>query len=171
MRHMIRKHIPSSMNKYNSTAVRYYVDTQELLRIARHKTSRNRLLLLISKWKDLQNVWQKFKFNSLMCNFLIKYFITCTCVADIHSQWTAHIQYVHVYVACNLRICPISRLCCTFSESWDCITHVHNLKIAWFVCAMYIYELSCCNAWQWVICHDCVACRMKDILDKCRLPP
>ena len=38
--HMIRKHIPSSMNKYNCTAVRYHVDAQELLRIARHKMSR-----------------------------------------------------------------------------------------------------------------------------------
>ena len=40
VRHMIRKRIPSSMNKYNCTAVRYHVDAQELLCIARHKTSR-----------------------------------------------------------------------------------------------------------------------------------
>ena len=31
----------------------------------------------------------------------------------------------------------------------------------------YIYELWCCNAWQWVIyCHDCIARRMEDILDE-----
>ena len=35
----MRKRIPSSMNKYNCTAVRYHADAQELLRIATHKTS------------------------------------------------------------------------------------------------------------------------------------
>ena len=39
VKHMIRKHIPSSMNKYNFTAVRYPVDAQQLLRMARHETS------------------------------------------------------------------------------------------------------------------------------------
>ena len=34
-RHMIRKSIPSSMNKYNCTAIKY----AQLLRIARHETS------------------------------------------------------------------------------------------------------------------------------------
>ena len=41
--------------------------------------------------------------------------------------------------------------------------HMHNLKIAWFACAIYIYELRCCNTWQWVIyCHGCVAHRLED---------
>ena len=34
-RHMIRKSIPSSMNEYNCTAIKY----AQLLRIARHETS------------------------------------------------------------------------------------------------------------------------------------
>ena len=40
VKHMIRKHIPSSMKKSNFTAVRYPVDAQQLLRMARHETSR-----------------------------------------------------------------------------------------------------------------------------------
>ena len=40
VKHMICKHIPSSMKKYNFTAVRYPVDAQQLLRMARHETSR-----------------------------------------------------------------------------------------------------------------------------------
>ena len=40
MKHMIRKHIPSSMKKYNFTAVRYPVDAQQLLHMAQHETSR-----------------------------------------------------------------------------------------------------------------------------------
>ena len=40
VRHMIYKHIPSSMNKYNCTSVRYHADAQELLRVTPHKMSR-----------------------------------------------------------------------------------------------------------------------------------
>ena len=40
VRHMICKHIPSSMNKYNCTSVRYHADAQELLRVTPHKVSR-----------------------------------------------------------------------------------------------------------------------------------
>ena len=36
----MHKCIPSSMNKYNCTAVRYHLDTQQLLHIAQHETSR-----------------------------------------------------------------------------------------------------------------------------------
>ena len=36
---MIYKRTPSSMNKYNFTAVRYHVDAHKLLRIAQHKMS------------------------------------------------------------------------------------------------------------------------------------
>ena len=39
VRHMMHKCIPSIMNKYNCTPVRYHVNAQEL-RITRHKTSR-----------------------------------------------------------------------------------------------------------------------------------
>ena len=39
VRHMIRKHIPSRVNKYNCTPVRYHADAQEVLRITRHKSS------------------------------------------------------------------------------------------------------------------------------------
>ena len=37
---MIHKCIPSNMNKYDCTPVRYHADAQELLRFTRHKTSR-----------------------------------------------------------------------------------------------------------------------------------
>ena len=37
---MIHKRIPSSIIEYNCTALRYHVNAQELLCIARHKTSR-----------------------------------------------------------------------------------------------------------------------------------
>ena len=40
VRHMICKHTPSSMNKYNCTSVRYHADAQELLRVTPHKMSR-----------------------------------------------------------------------------------------------------------------------------------
>ena len=40
VKHMIRKHTPSSMKKYNFTAVRYPVDAQQLLCMARHETPR-----------------------------------------------------------------------------------------------------------------------------------
>ena len=73
-----------------------------------------------------------------------------------------------IYVPRNLTIYAISKLRCTYSE----IADVRNLKITWFACAIYIYKLSCCDTWQWVIyCHDGVARRMEDILDKCCLPP
>ena len=103
------------MNKYNSTAVRYHVDAQEVLRIARHKTSRNRLLLLINKWQN--NVWQKFKFNS---NVRFPYQVALLHMCSRRS-FTMNCSYTSMYVARNLRICRISRLCCAFSESQDCV--------------------------------------------------
>ena len=39
MKHMTHKCIPSTMNKYNCTPVRYNVNAQELLHITQHKTS------------------------------------------------------------------------------------------------------------------------------------
>ena len=40
VRHMmIHKRIPSSMNKYNFTAITYHVDAHKLLRITQHKMS------------------------------------------------------------------------------------------------------------------------------------
>ena len=45
VRHMICKHVPSSMNKYNCTAVSYHGDAQKLLCITRHKMSQNLPLL------------------------------------------------------------------------------------------------------------------------------
>ena len=36
----MHKCIPSTMNKYNCTPVRYHVNAQELLHITQHKTSR-----------------------------------------------------------------------------------------------------------------------------------
>ena len=41
VRHMMHKCIPSIMNKYNCTPVRYHVNAQELLCITQHKTSRS----------------------------------------------------------------------------------------------------------------------------------
>ena len=84
-----------------------------------------------------------------------------------------------IYDSCILKICGISRVPYTGSESWDCIPILRLCSQSWdwvitthaqswdWVITTHAQSMNFQFAWQWVIyCACCVAC----ILDKCHLP-
>ena len=54
-------------------------------------------------------------FTVFSSSFLMDTLVGCD------NCWRCHFTCTSIYVLRNLRICAILRLCCTFSESWDCI--------------------------------------------------
>ena len=109
VRHMICKHVPSSMNKYTCTAVRYHGVAQKLLRIARHKMSQN-LPLLNAQHNSLFQItiWRQTPLIHLVSYRVItvdsspsgvtasKFVdIDCACISEIAHTCMQSLEWLH----------------------------------------------------------------------------
>ena len=80
----------------------------------------------------------------------------------VNGRWwssSSHNLFMNIHVPRNLRICAISRLHCTFSESRDCVP-VSRLRSQSRDCVTHTRNLRTPDS------ERCVACRMEDSLDK-----
>ena len=110
-------HVHSSMNKYNSTALEYHVDAQELLHIARHKTSwkpsvahqYTALLTLLDHNMDADYAYQG-----------------CLPSCELHSHDSRPLTVTCYSIKVRRYTC---RLRMQIMPSWDCACVLRNLSI------------------------------------------
>ena len=132
---MIRKRIPSSMTKYNYTAVRYQVDAQALLRITQHKSLENLSLLINAQHYSLFQITMSPIEACRRCLSRISSILQATVMTVDHSM-SGVTAWMFVDIDCNrnhmilrLYTCyTISRLGVqsrdwnAISKFWECPT-------------------------------------------------
>ena len=137
-----KEHIPSNMNGYNCTAIKY----AQLLRIGQHETfqkpsvahQHTALLFQITIWRQtllIKAVFHPASYTSTvdhsLSGILAKLkFVDCACkLCDLKIAHVCYAIYRRVYIyylwLCNLRIlrmCNVILWLCKFS---DCVEHIY----------------------------------------------